>query len=112
MENNNIKHSFLFTWILSNLDIDVNSSNSDIVQLAYGVFLLSLVALFCLINMTGYILTYYIIQKGDYEVKYPKFARLINYYKKTTLVFLIIEILLCLICLGILIFYSYLVIFL
>lgn len=108
---NRITHLSSFPLIFYNLDINVNDSDPVIVQLAYGVFLLSLVALFCLINIIGYISSYYLIQKGNYEVKYPKFARIINYYKKTTLVFLIIEIILCLICLAILIFYSYLIIF-
>lgn len=35
---NNLKHSFLFTWILTNLDINVSDSTPDITQLAYGVF--------------------------------------------------------------------------
>ena len=108
---NKITHLSFFPFIFYNLDININDSDPAIVQLAYGVFLLSLIALFCLINIMGYIFTYYIVQKGNYEVKYPKFAKLIGYYKKTTVVFLIIETLLCLTCLGILIFYSYLIIF-
>jgi putative copper export protein len=108
---NRVSHLSSFPLIFYNLDINVNDSDPVITQLAYGVFLLSLVALFCLINIIGYLLTYYLIQKGNYEVKYPKLTRLINYYKNTTLVFIIIEIILCLICLGILIFYSYLIIF-
>ena len=82
-----MKHSFLFAWILSNLDINVNSSNSDITQLAYGVFLLSLVAILCFLNIMGYLLAYYFVLKGNYESKYPKLAGIINYYKKINLVF-------------------------
>ena len=108
---NRVTHLSSFPLIFYNLDINVNDSDPVIAQLAYGVFLLSLVAFFCLINIIGYLLTYYLIQKGNYEVKYPKFSRIINYYKNTTLVFLIVEIILCLVCLGILIFYSYLIIF-
>ena len=44
---NSVKHSFLLTWILINLDINVGDSDSDITQLAYGVFLLSLIASLC-----------------------------------------------------------------
>jgi len=108
---NRITQFSSFPLIFYNLDINVNDSDPVIVQLAYGVFLLTLVTLFCLRNIIGYISAYFLIQKGNYEVKYPKFARLIHYYKNTTLVFLIIEIILCLICLAILIFYSYLIIF-
>jgi hypothetical protein len=35
---NRVKHSFLLTWILTNLDINVSGSDSDITQLAYWVF--------------------------------------------------------------------------
>lgn len=111
MKNNNIKHSFLFTWILTNLDINVNSSDSDITQLAYGVFLLSLVAILCFINILGYFSAYYLIQKSNYEIKYPKLAGFINYYKKTNLIFLIIDVLLCLFCLSFLVIFSLLLIF-
>jgi hypothetical protein len=106
MKNNNVKYLFSFPFIFYNLDINISDSDPMITQLAYGVFLLSLVAFFCLINILGYLLAYYLIQKGNYEVKYPKFARIINYYKKVNLFFLVIEAILCLTCLTILIFYS------
>jgi len=108
---NNLKHSFLFSWILTNLDINVNSSDSDITQLAYGVFLLSLIAFLCFLNILGYLLAYYLIQKGNYEVKYPKLAGLVNYYKKVNFIFLIIEVILCLTCLTILVLFSFLILF-
>ena len=111
MKNNKIRHSFLFTWILTNLDINVNSTNSDVTQLAYGVFLLSLIALLCLINILGYFTAYYWVQKGNYEEKYPKLAKVINYYKKVNLVFLVIEVMLCLFSLSILVLFSFLIAF-
>lgn len=76
---NNLKHSFLFSWILTNLDINVSDSATDITQLAYRVFLLSLIAILCFLNILGYLLAYYLVQKGNYEEKYPKLAGLINY---------------------------------
>lgn len=103
---NNIKYLFSFPFILTNLDINVNDSDHIITQLAYGVFLLTLVALFCFINILGYILSYYLIQNGNYEIKYPKIKILINYFKRISLIYLIIEGLLCLICLILLIIFS------
>ena len=79
--------------------------------MAYGVFLLSLIAILCFLNILGNLLAYYLIQKGNYEEKYPKLAGLINYYKKINLVFLIIEVLLCLTCLSILVLFSFLILF-
>lgn len=105
---NNFKYLFSFPFVLSNLDINVNNSDPVITQLAYGVFLLSLVALFCLINILGYIISYYIIQKGNYEFikNYPNLKRMINYFERVSLVYLLIEGLLCFLCLILLIMFS------
>jgi len=108
---NSMKHSFLLTWILTNLDINVSSSDADITQLAYGVFLLSLIASLCFLNILGYFLAYYLVQKSNYEEKYPKLTGLINYFKKVNLIFLVIEVLICLFCLASLILFSLLFIF-
>lgn len=53
----------LFPYILSKLDISVSDSNSSITQYYYGVFLLSLIALLCLINIIGFMVTYIIINE-------------------------------------------------
>ena len=47
-----------------------------------GIFILSLVALICFINVLGFIITYFFIQRGNSENKYPKLSKIINYYKK------------------------------
>lgn len=96
---------------MTNLDINVNSSDPDITQLAYGVFLLSLIAILCFLNILGYLLAYYLIQKGNYEEKYPKLAGLVNYYKKVNFIFLTIEVILCFTCLTILVLFSFLILF-
>lgn len=103
---NNIKYLFSFPLVFSNLNINVNDSDPVITQFAYGVLLLSLVAFCCFINIAGYVLIIYLIQKSDYETKYPKFAKVINYYKNVNLIFLSIEIILCFICLTLLISFS------
>ena len=106
MVNNKTKYLFSFPFVLANLNINVDDSDPTITQFAYGMLLISLVAFFCYINIAGYIIIIYLIQKSEYEIKYPRFARFINYYKKVNLVFLSIEILLCFICLTLLIFFS------
>ena len=104
--NKNYKTSWMLPFLLSNLGLEENiNSNSDI---SYGVFLLSLIALICFINVLGLLSVHILIQKKDYETKYPKFKKIINYYKNTSLVYFIIEALLCFICLFILILFSFL----
>lgn len=104
--NNNYKTSWMLPFLLSNLGLEESgSSNLDI---SYGVFLLSLIALLCFINVLGFMSVHIIIQKNDYETKYPKFKTIINYYKKSSLVYAILEALLCFTCLFILIIFSFL----
>jgi hypothetical protein len=104
-------YSFSFPLILSNLDIIVTDSDSFITQIFYGVFLLSIIALICFINIIGYLVVYIIIERGNYENKYPRLSKIINYYKKISLIYLSIEVLLCLICLFLLVFFSFLYIY-
>jgi|ERR1035438_344961 hypothetical protein len=105
---NNIRYLFSFPLVLTNLNVNVNDSDPMITQLAYGVFLLSLVSLFCFISVLGYIIAYYLVEKGNYENRYPKFKRIINSFKGITLTFLIIDGLLCLTCLILLVVFSFL----
>ena len=99
-------YSFYLPLILSNLDINVSNTDSSIIQLSYAVFLLSLIALYSLINIIGYMTTYILIQIGNYEEKYPRLKKIINYYKKGSLVFIIIDVIFCFTCLLILLISS------
>jgi hypothetical protein len=98
--------SFSLPVIFSFLDIKISDNASTLTQYSYSVFILSIVGLFCFINILGFLVTYILIQQGDYEKKYPKFKIIINYYKKITLVYAIIETLLCLICFLLLIIFA------
>ena len=105
-KNNNLTSSFMFPLILSKLDINVTDNHSSLTQISYGVFLLSLIALFCLINIIGYMIVNIIINKVDYEKRYPRLSKIINYYRKMSLIYVGIDIILCLICLLLLVFFS------
>ena len=98
--------SVILPFILSSLNLNVSDNDTTLTQLSFGVFLLSLVALLCLINIVGYMIGYYLIHNGKYEEKYPKLSRFITFYKKSTVFFIVIEILLCVICLLILLVFS------
>jgi len=96
----------MLPFLLSKLGIEESaSSNLDI---SYGVFLLSLIGLICFINVLGFMSAHIFIQKKDYETKYPKFKKIINYYKKSSLVYAFLEALLCFSCLFILTIFSFL----
>jgi hypothetical protein len=107
--NRNLKitHSFsLFSFIFSQLNLNPEDSASNLTHISYGFFLLSIVAIFCFFNIVCFMITYILIQEGNYEKKYPKLRIFIDYYKKTTLVYVAIEVLLCLSCLILLVFFS------
>src|SRR5258708_38762991 len=103
---NNIKYLYSFPVILNNFSVSASDSDPVVSQLAYGVFLISLVALFCFINILGYIISYYLIQKGNYELKYSILKRVINYFNRETLAYFIIESFLYLTCLILVIIFS------
>lgn len=82
INKNSLIKSFSLPFILSNLNINVPENASSLTNVSYGVFLLSLIALFCFINIIGFFTVYILVLKGDYENKYPRFKRYINFYKK------------------------------
>jgi fucose 4-O-acetylase-like acetyltransferase len=66
-----LSNSSLFLIIFSKLDINVTDSDPTITSLSYRVLMLSLIALLCFIIIINYMLVYVIIQRGNYESKYP-----------------------------------------
>gem|GEM_PF-5133009 len=105
---NSLQYSFIFPFILGNFDISVSNSAPESTQIIYGFFILSLVALFCFLNIIGYVIAYYFVQKGNYEVKYPKLVKLINYFRKVTIIYFVIEVLLCFTSLTLIVLFSFL----
>ena len=107
MNQNNYRYSFALPFILSNISLSENANS--VTRISFAVFILSIIALLCFINIILYTTTYVIITKGDYENKYPKLKRLINYYKNTSLIFISIEVFFCFICLLLLVTFSFLI---
>ena len=108
ISKNNLKYSFVYTGIISNLNLEIN--DSSITQFSYGVFILSLIALLSFINIMGYILAYYIFKQVNYETKYPRLSKFLNRYKKISIIYFTIEVILCLISLSILVLLSFLIV--
>ena len=111
--NNTIQYSYSFSlpFILSKIEIDPSNLDTEITKFSYGILLISIVALLCLINIFGYMLSYVLIDKIEFANKYPMLKKIINRYKNISLVFVIVEGLLCVICLLLIIFSSLFIIF-
>ena len=56
-------------------------------------------------------ITYILIQQGNYEIKYPKLKKILSYYQKTSLIYVSVEVFLCFICLILLVFFSFLLVY-
>lgn len=96
--------SFAFPVILSMIDINVE--HSSMTRLSFSIFVLSLISLLCFINVIVYMMGYVLIQKKDYENKYPKFSGIIKYYKNSSIIYVIIEGVICISCLLVLVVFS------
>jgi hypothetical protein len=82
---------FPFTFIIDNLFSSVNTV-SAINRVVLGVATITLILLYSIINIVAYFACLYIINTRDLENKYPKLKPVIKYYKNTSIIFLIIEI--------------------
>jgi len=99
--NTNYKYVFLFPFIVSYFKKDLPDEITEIANWNFNMFILTLIALFCFINVIGYFLSIYLINIYDIKNKYPKFNKIIKYYENYNLLFIILE---SLICLSVLIF--------
>jgi len=78
---------------LINTDVlTFNDNLSNIDKVLLGVLSITIILLYCIINIIGYFSALYIIKHTDLEKKYPKLSTIIKYYQKTSIIFLIIEI--------------------
>ena len=101
-----IKKSFLFMFILESLNINIPDDASHHVQFAFGIFILSLICLINFINVVGYLTSRYLVTKYKVETKYPKLIKVIRYYERSSIFFVVIEGLTCVIFLLIIIIFS------
>ena len=91
VSNFKFRQAFLFSFILNGLNIDLPEDASHTVKFAFGIFLLSLVCLFNFINIVGYLTSIILINKYNIEERYPKYSKLIRYFEKSSLFFVVFE---------------------
>jgi len=89
---NNLRYSLFFPFILSQFDSENLNKAEPIVAFTFNMFILNLSCLFCFINITGYLLSLYFINKykDKLETKNPSpllliVKKLINFYSKTSM---------------------------
>lgn len=95
----NLKYSYIVPFIFKSLGSEIPADAEPIVSFSFNILILSLIILFCFINITGYFISIYLLTKYNVEEKYPKYLKIIRYFEKSRIFFVIIEIFLCLFCL-------------
>ena len=94
----NLKYSFIIPFIFLKLGNEIPADVEPIITYSFNMFILSLITLVCLINIIGYFISIYLINKYDVEKRYPKYIKIIRYFEKSQILFVIIEITEIIIC--------------
>src|ERR1700722_8499319 len=83
-------------------------NTSDITQFGYFVLGLSIIILWTLINVLGYLSAIHILSISNFESKYPKLLIFFKYFKYSSITFVVIQGIICIISVLTLIYISYL----
>ena len=94
----NLKYSFIIPFIFLKLGNEIPADVEPIITYSFNMFILSLITLVCFINIIGYFISIYLINKYDVEKRYPKYIKIIRYFEKSQILFVIIEIIEIIIC--------------
>lgn len=96
----NYRHCFLLPILMNYFDLDIPKDAAPLINFSFSIFLINTVCILCFFNIIGYLTAIILIQKYNIENKfksYPKFIKLIDYYKNSTFLFILIEAFICLI---------------
>jgi hypothetical protein len=61
-------------------------------KLIWGIFLITLIAFWCNINIIGSLIVLHIVHNTKWENKYPKIKWLINYFKTVNTIYLTMDV--------------------
>jgi len=84
----------MLKYIIYYFGLELPENVTPLVELAFNFGMICLVVLLCFINVFGYLIALYFIQNKNLVLrlnKYPKFNGIINYFKKSSFVMVIIE---------------------
>lgn len=90
-----MKYCYIIPFIFKTLGSEISPEAEPIISFSFNIFILSLIALICFINIIGYFISIYLLEKYKVEEKFPKYYKLMMYYKKRNIFFVIIEIIIC-----------------
>ena len=88
-----------------------SSINSDLpnsfIKFLYSFLILFILLLYSVIQVSGYLLSIYIIKNYNLEEKYPKFKKILNYFQKISIFTIILDVIfiifILLMCIGVIV---------
>jgi hypothetical protein len=92
---NNSRQSFSLLFILNLFNISVPENAEPVINYSFGVFILSLIIFFSILNAFLSLFSLYFIKKYNVDENlenYPKLKKFIRYYEGSSLIFISIEI--------------------
>ena len=101
------KLDLLLNWL--GISLVENATDSPVFLLSACVLIFSIIALLCAINIIFYFIVLYFIENKNLLEKISKYKillKLIKFYKKTTMFYLAVEILIFIYCFGCIIWYT------
>ncbi len=100
-----------YKFILYYYNIVIPEEFEPLFNFASSVFFMLLISLSCLINLSIYLISIYLVNKyndniNDKFKNYPFFIKILNFYKSTRILFISLEIIICLFCIIVILIYS------
>jgi hypothetical protein len=93
--------------ILPFLGIILPENATDINNFAYSVLSLSIIILWTLTNVLGYLSAIHLLSISKFEIKYPKLFYFFKYFRYSSFIFVLIQGIICIIAVMTLIVVSY-----
>lgn len=95
MLNNKNKENYMFSgilpFIINIIGKDIPNEADPFITFCFNISILAFIVLICFTNAIAYILTNYLLKFYSFESKYPILKKFIKYFEKTSLYFIIIE---------------------
>jgi len=88
------KNVYFLPFIYAKFNPNVTPEAEPIISYSFSIFMLSLVVLYCFVNIMAYIISIYLIDKYEIEQKfnkYPIFKRYIKFYSSINKILLVVE---------------------
>ena len=103
----NYKYMFILPFIFRTLHKEIPEDAEPFIMYSFNMGMLALLCLVLLTNVLGYVISLYVIERFQLNLKYPKLQKVITFYSKTTVTFIILESIFCFLLLLFIVIYNF-----